>query len=139
LAFAAAAHTTLVVTTPEPTAITDAYAVIKTAHRQRPDLDARLIVNQAGDPDEGLHVYTRVANVCRKFLRLDLPYAGCLLRDPIVSQSVRLRRPFALDAKQSPAAVALSALAHRLDKHAAEPQAERTGLIKRMTARLVRG
>lgn len=126
----------LVVTTPDPTAITDAYAVIKAAHRQSPDFDARLLVNQAANPDEALQVYTRVANVCRKFLQLDVPYAGCLLSDNAVRDSVRLRKPFALDPRPTPAAMALSALAHRLDKHAAEPKRTRSGLIKRMTARL---
>ena len=86
-----AADRALIVTTPDPTAITDAYAVIKTAHRQYANLDARLLVNQANDPDEARQVYTRVANVCHKFLT-DLSYAGCVLSDPFVRESIR-RRP----------------------------------------------
>jgi len=134
-----AADRVLIVTTPDPTAITDAYAVIKTAHRQNNELDARLLVNQAGDPNEARQVYTRVANVCGKFLGLDLPYAGCMLNDPFVRESIRNRRPFALDPRQAQATVALSALAHRLDKHAAEPEQSRGGLLRRMTTRLVGG
>ena len=129
----------LIVTTPDPTAITDAYAVIKTAHRQNTNLDVRLLVNQADDLEEGHQVYTRVANVCRKFLGVDVPYAGCVLSDPQVRASIRNRRPFALDGKQSQATLALSALAHRLDKHAAEPEPTRSGLLRRMTTRLVGG
>ena len=138
LGLLAAADRVLVVTTPDPTAITDAYAVIKTAYRKHPGLDARLLVNQADNPDEALQVYTRVANVCHKFLQLDLPYAGCMLRDSAVSDSVRARRPFTLDPRPTPASVALNALAHRLDKHATEPQNERSGLLRRMAARLSR-
>lgn len=134
-----AADRALIVTTPDPTAITDAYAVIKTAHRQYANLDARLLVNQANDPDEARQVYTRLANVCHKFLGLDLSYAGCVLSDPFVRESIRNRRPFALDPRQAQATVALSALAHRLDKHAAEPAPSRGGLIRRMTSRLVGG
>jgi len=136
LGFIAAADRVLVVTTPDPTAITDAYALLKTAYRQHPDLDARVLVNQASDPTEAHQVYTRIANVCRKFLDLDVPYAGCLLSDSTVRDSVRNRRPFALDSRQTPATIALNALAHRLDKHAAEPQAARGGLLRRMTALL---
>lgn len=132
-----AADRALIVTTPDPTAITDAYAVIKTAHRQHPHLDAKLLVNQANDVDEARQVYARVANVCRKFLGLDVPYAGCLLSDSFVRESIRNRRPFALDTKQNHATIALSALAHRLDKHAAEPESARGGLLRRMTSRLV--
>ncbi len=134
LGLLAASDRVLTVTTPDPTAITDAYAVIKTAYRDRPDLDVRLLVNQATDHDEALQVYTRVANVCRKFLDLDVVYAGYMLRDASVSASVRSRKPFALDPRQTPPAVALSALAHRLDQHAADPTAKRAGLIHRMTA-----
>lgn len=139
LGLLSAADRVLIVTTPDPTAITDAYAVIKTAYRQHPGLDARLLVNQATDPEEGSQVYSRVANVCRKFLGLDVPYAGCLLSDPVVRDSVRSRRPFTLDHRQAPATVALNALAHRLDKHAAEPEQARAGLLRRMTAKLVGG
>lgn len=138
LCMLAAADRVLVVTTPDPTSITDAYAVIKTAHRDHPGLDARLLVNQADNPEEALQVYTRVSNVCRKFLELDVPYAGCMLRDSAVSDSVRARRPFTLDPRPTPASVALNALAHRLDKHAAEPQLQRGGIFRRMAARLAR-
>ncbi|MFN3166310.1 MAG: MinD/ParA family protein [Phycisphaeraceae bacterium] len=133
-----AADRALIVTTPDPTAITDAYAVIKTAHRQRPNLAINLLVNQAADQDEARQVYTRVANVCRKFLALDVVYAGYMLRDPAVSDSVRARRPFALDQRQTPATIALSALAHRLDQHAADPANKRGGLLHRMTAWIAR-
>jgi flagellar biosynthesis protein FlhG len=138
LGFLAAADRALFVTTPDPTAITDVYAVIKTARRQHARLDATLLVNQASDPDEASQVYTRVANVCQKFLGLDLPYAGCLLSDTLVRESIRKRRPFALDDRHSQAYVSLSALAHRLDKYAAEPEPSRAGLLRRMT-RLVGG
>lgn len=133
LGWLAAADRSLIVTTPDPTSITDAYAVIKTAHRQRPNFDVRLLVNQAGDQDEARQVYTRVASVCRKFLDLDVIYAGFMLRDEAVSQSVRSRQPFALGDRQTPATLALSALAHRLDQHAADPAQARGGLLRRMT------
>lgn len=139
LSLLAAADRVLIVTTPDPTAITDAYAVIKTAHRLCPSLDARLLVNQANDLEEAHQVYTRVANVCRKFLGMDLPYAGGMLSDPIVRESIRQRRPFALDLRQTQATNTLSALAHRLDKHATEPQQARGSLLRRMTSRLVGG
>lgn len=139
LSLLAAADRVLIVTTPDPTAITDAYAVIKTAHRQHPALDVRLLVNQASDSEEARQVYTRVANVCRKFLGLDVSYAGCLLSDQFVRDSIRNRKPFALDPRQNHATIAISALAHRLDKHAAEPESSRGGLLRRMTTRLVGG
>ena len=137
LGFLAAAERVLVVTTPDPTSITDAYAVIKTAHRQSPDIDIRLLVNVAFDQDEARQVYDRVANVCQKFLGLQITYAGYLPSDPKVRASVRMRLPFVLGERDAPAAIAMNALAHRLDKHAAEPS-QRGGLLRRMTTWLSR-
>lgn len=138
LGFLVAAERVLVVTTPDPTAITDAYAVIKTAHRQRPDLDVRLLVNMVHDQDDARQVYTRVANVCEKFLGLNITYAGFLPMDAQVRASVRMRLPFVLGERTSPAAIGMNALAHRLDKHAAEPSRRNGGLLRRMTTWLSR-
>lgn len=137
LGFLVAAERVLVVTTPDPTAITDAYAVIKTAHRKRPDLDVRLLVNMATDADEGRQVFQRVSNVCTKFLGLGITYAGFLPMDQGVRASVRMRLPFVLGERTTPAAIGMNALAHRLDKHAAEPS-RRGGLLRRMTTWLSR-
>lgn len=138
LGFLLAAQQILVVTTPDPTSITDAYAVIKTAHRQRADLDVRLLVNMVGDHDEARQVYHRIANVCRKFLNLGVSYAGHMPYAPGVRASVRSRRPFVIEDRTTPAAMCMNALAHRLDKHAAEPRAHGGGLLKRMTNWLTR-
>ncbi|XAL99049.1 MinD/ParA family protein [Phycisphaeraceae bacterium D3-23] len=137
LGFLVATESVLVVTTPDPTAITDAYAVIKTAHRQRPDIDVRLLVNLAQDADEARQVFVRVSNVCTKFLGMQVSYAGFLPSDPEVRASVRMRLPFVLGERTSPAAIGMNALAHRLDKHAAEPRRS-GGLLRRMSTWLSR-
>jgi len=132
LSFAAAAEQVLVVTTPEPTAVTDAYAVIKTLRRhtdQTPDM--RLVVNMARQAGEGREVHARISAVCRKFLKLDLGYAGHIALDPRVPASVRRRRPFVLDAPTSEAAACITQLAHRLERDAADPR-EGVGLLQRM-------
>jgi len=138
LGFLIATQRILVVTTPDPTAITDAYAVIKTAHRQQQDLDVRLLVNMAGDHDEARQVYQRISNVCRKFLGLSIVYAGYVPMDPVVRESIRERKPFVIDNRQVPAAICLNALAHRLDRHAQEPRPAGGGLLRRMTTWLTR-
>ena len=138
LGFLVAAERVLVVTTPDPTAIADAYAVIKTTHRQQPDLNIRLLVNMAQDQDEGREVFERVSNVCSRFLGLNITYAGFLPMDPQVRASIRMRLPFVLGERTTPAAICMNALAHRLDKHAAEPRRQSGGLLRRMTTWLAR-
>ncbi len=131
LSFASGTDEMLVVTTPEPTAITDAYAMIKTVARQRHGLDVRVLVNMVRDAPEGRAVYERIGAVSRKFLNLDLHYAGHMLADPRVGVAVRRRRPFMLDSPHCEAAMCIGQLAHRMDRTAAEPRG--AGLLERIS------
>jgi flagellar biosynthesis protein FlhG len=130
LGFFLAADEQVVVTTPEPTAMADAYALIKTANRQSQDLDIRVLVNLVRDPAEGRAVYDRLDAVCRRFLNLHVRYAGHVSLDPRVTLAVRRRRPFVLEYPTCDASACIGQLAHRLDRHAAEPRGE--GLLRRM-------
>ena len=78
LSFLLSADQLLVVTTPEPTAVTDAYAVIKIVARRRNDVDVRVLVNMAKDSDEGRTVFKRIDAVCRQFLDLTTQYAQAM-------------------------------------------------------------
>ena len=102
--FASAADEVIVVTTPEPTAITDGYAMIKTASRQKGCGPIRLIVNQAGDRTEAGKVAERLRMVSRRFLGLDVDTLGYVLHDERVGLSVRRRRPFILEFPRGPGA-----------------------------------
>ncbi|MBL4575801.1 MAG: MinD/ParA family protein [Opitutaceae bacterium] len=135
LGFLVAADQILVVTTPEPTAITDAYAVIKTVCRHGEDLDIRLLVNMVRDEREARAVYDRVAGVCNRFLGVAPRYAGHILSDPRVPHAVRRRQPFVLEHPASPASMCMHRLAHRIDRHASSPRGH--GLLRRMAAWLV--
>jgi flagellar biosynthesis protein FlhG len=135
LSFLLAADQVLVVTTSEPTAITDAYALIKTLARQRPAAALRLVTNMAADAEAGRAVAGRIDEVCRRFLHWPAPFAGHVVRDPRVASSVRQRQPLSASTPDAPAARCFSTLAHRLDRAATEP-ATRRPLIKRLANRL---
>lgn len=124
LGFAVSADQLLVVTTPEPTAMTDAYAVIKTVYRQRQDCDVAVLVNLVHGEGEARAVFEKIHLVCRKFLKLNVRYAGHLVRDDRVAKGVRLRRPFVLDSPKCAASECITQLAHRLDCHAVEPRGD---------------
>ena len=130
MSFLAGADQVLVVTTPEPTSVTDAYAVIKVASRHRDDLDASVLVNMTHDAVEGRAVYERLEAVSKRFLRLSPQFAGFVPFDARVSQAVRHRRPFVLEAPGCEASVSIGQLAHRIDRHATEPRGQ--GLLRRM-------
>src|SRR5690348_2724885 len=91
LAFTRAADHVLVVTTPEPTAITDAYAVVKVITRDNADRRISLLVNQARNANEARIVHERIAKVARQFLSVSVFDAGHIPMDEQVSLAVRKR------------------------------------------------
>ncbi len=131
LSFVLAADEVLMVTTAEPTAATDAYALIKTVMRKRDDVAVDLLVNMARDRQEAKRVYDRINAVCRRFLGRSLRDAGHVLHDPRVAHAVRVRRPFVLGEPDGPASVCVTRLAHMLDRHAKEVR--EIGFFRRVT------
>ena len=123
LSFTRAADHVLVVTTPEPTAITDAYAVVKVLHRDAGGADPEalerrisLLVNQARTPAEARVVHDRIAKVARQFLGVSVYDGGHVLADEAVPAAVRARTPFVLANPKSPASHCIAQLAMRLEQ-----------------------
>jgi flagellar biosynthesis protein FlhG len=131
LGFAAAAHTTLVATTPEPTAVTDAYGMVKSLLRESPDVRIRLIVNMASGLEEAQGVYERMNRVVSSFLKQSIEFGGWVPLDPTVTAAVRYRLPFSLATPDSPATLAVRGLAERL--LGCEPEPKR-GFFGRLAA-----
>lgn len=85
------ASTNLVVTTPEPHAITDAYALIKVLSECEDVPEIAVAVNQARSEDEGRRVYDRLCEVAAKFLSARLVFAGSIPADNAVAKAVMAR------------------------------------------------
>src|SRR5271170_4362568 len=103
-----AADHVLVVTTPEPTAITDAYAVIKVISRDAPDRPLSLLVNQVRQQGEGRLVYERIAKVAKQFLSVHVLDAGFVPSDAEVPAAVRRRTPFLISNPRCPASMGIT-------------------------------
>jgi flagellar biosynthesis protein FlhG len=103
LKFILAAEETIVITTPEPTAITDAYAVIKMVHAIDSSVSFRLVVNRVSEWSEGKRTADKIGMVARQFLDLDIPLLGCIEDDPNVSKAVKKQIPFSIAYPHSPA------------------------------------
>lgn len=137
--FATSADTVLVVCTPEPTAITDAYGAIKTIATRTADADIRLIVNMAGCQSEGVTVHRRIDNVARKHLGREIPLAGIVPFDFSIRTAVKRRRLLIQDAPKSRAMVAIRTIARGLDDLLPESETTRrsVGFLQRLLRPMV--
>lgn len=92
-AFAVAADEVLLVATPEPSSIVDAYAMLKTLVSLRGNVQVRLVVNQAINQQQAQAVTAKLWRVALNYLGRPLPCAGWIPRDPHVGQAVMQSRP----------------------------------------------
>lgn len=126
--FLEVASVVLVVVTPEPPSIADAYALIKSLGRRSPAAalppqDIRLVVNQVSEPAEGERVHGRMARVCREFLSLSLPLEGIIPHDPALRRAVMERRDVVRAEPDCPSARSLRLLAESLARRVGGPLA----------------
>ncbi|WP_255437561.1 MinD/ParA family protein [Thalassobacillus sp. CUG 92003] len=96
LAFISAADETIVVTTPEPTSITDAYAMIKHINLRNKHALIHLLINRVDSEKEGRRAFTRLQSVVSRFLECDVILLGILPDDKHVKQAVSEQTPFIL-------------------------------------------
>lgn len=111
LAHLAAASTLLLVTTPEVTALSDAYALFKHARSLNPALRVGAVVNRAADAAEAAAAWERFESVSRRFLQAAPENVAWVPADPAVGRSVQARRPVGLGEPSSPAALAMARVA----------------------------
>ena len=116
LSFTRAADHVLIVTTPEPTAITDAYAVVKVLSRDGGERRVSLLVNQVRTQNEAKVVHGRIAQVAKQFLGVSVLDAGHVVSDEAVPQAVRRRVPFVIGSPRCAAAQCVAQLAMRLQQ-----------------------
>ena len=107
LSFVLASNEILLITTPEPTAITDAYAMIKALSRKKKDLNIKLLVNLSNSREEAELTMKKIASVTHRFLNINVQYLGYLLQDPNIPIAARLQRTFV---KEYPNTTATSCL-----------------------------
>ncbi|MDY0389336.1 MAG: MinD/ParA family protein [Desulfobulbus oligotrophicus] len=87
--FNTAAQEILVVTTPDPTAITDAYALMKLLSTQHYEKRFSLIVNCIKSEEEALDVYRKLTMVANRYLDISIDYIGSIPRDRLMIDAIR--------------------------------------------------
>lgn len=104
----------MVVTSYEPTAIVDAYAVIKLLMTADPDREVGVVVNAARDADQGELVFRQLSAAATRFLGVRLRYYGFIIRDTAVGESVLEQRPVVSRLPDAPASRCFRRLALRV-------------------------
>ncbi len=104
----------LLVTTADPSALTDAYSLLKAAYRdprfQRQETKISVLVNRAGSEDEGRMVFEKLSSVVGQFLEGELCYAGSIPQDRMLERAVRQQKTVSLDAPAAKSSRAFEAL-----------------------------
>ncbi|MDF2904024.1 MAG: cobyrinic acid a,c-diamide synthase [Bacillus sp. (in: firmicutes)] len=103
----------ILVTTPEPTSMADAYSVVKILHSQKPSLEFQLIINRVSNPREGMEVASKFKIAVHSFLNKELKIFGAIPEDAAVMQAVLKQIPFYLATPRAPASIMLKKLAER--------------------------
>jgi flagellar biosynthesis protein FlhG len=114
--FNRAAGETLVVVTPEPTSLTDAYALIKILFQHYAKKKFLLVVNMVKNRAEGEEVYRRLNRATDHFLNLALDYLGCIPEDANFKKAVKKQSLLVDLFPQSPATLALGELAAKIEE-----------------------
>ena len=135
MSFLYAANEVIVVTTPEPTSLTDAYAIIKLLS-QRKDCQVRVLVNRAQSQWEAEATYEKISKAANRFLGFAISFLGWVPEDPTVSQSVKRQKAFILEYANCPAALAVRQIATQLFPSGIAPKSD-SG-VKAFFARLAR-
>ena len=114
LDFNATAQEILVVVSPEPTSLTDAYALMKVLSLKYSVKHCQLLVNQAASDQEGRDMYRQLNLVAERFLDISVQYFGCVLFDEKVTKSVRQQQILIELYPDSPASKCFGMLAKKI-------------------------
>ncbi|HBF36656.1 MAG TPA: ATP-binding protein [Firmicutes bacterium] len=132
LQFVLAAREVIIVTTPEPTAITDAYGIIKVVASTDPTTLIWLVVNMVKNESEGTQVVDRLATVSKRFLGVDLFPLGYIPYDPIIPRAVKEQQPFLISHPRSMAGQSMSQIALNLLNNGMEFAPHTTSFFDRL-------
>lgn len=112
--FNMAAKEIIIVISPEPTSLTDAYALIKLLYQGHDEKRIMLLANMVSNAEEAMQVYQKVGRATEHFLGLKVEYLGYILRDDKVGDAVRRQKPFTEIYPQARASQCINAIAKKI-------------------------
>lgn len=115
LSFNGASQEIVCIVTPEPTSLTDAYALIKVLSRRFGERSINVLVNNVASERMATETFKRFDEVVHQYLNVELQYLGWIPQDPIVSKATRIQRPFYLEYPSEPASKGIEKITSSLE------------------------
>jgi len=113
--FCLGAQDIVVVVTPEPTSLTDSYALIKVLYTKYQEKNFNILINNVSGESEAKEVFRRLQLVTERFLNLSIDYLGFIPHDISITKAVKIQNPVLLRYPNSPSSRAFVELARRID------------------------
>ncbi len=118
LEFLVASGEILIMTTPEPTSITDSYSLLKALSRHpryvQANTQVKMIANRVEKEEEGQILYKKLYAVVQRFLKLPMSYLGSIPQDPKLSKAVMQQVPVSIADPNAKSSLAYERIAARL-------------------------
>lgn len=132
LEFLVASGEVLLVTTPEPTSITDSYSLLKALNRHprysRDYTEIKVIANKVDSEQEGQTLFDKLNIVVSRYLKMPITYLGMIPQDAQLSKAVMQQTPVSIQNPQSRSAFAYEVMAAKLMNVEAAPRTQRRGM-----------
>lgn len=132
LAFIACSEETIVITTPEPTSLTDAYSLIKATDHFKLTNTANVIVNRAFSIKDGEETYNKLKRAVEKFLTIKVNYLGSISEDRKLVEGVRAQVPFTILHPKCDASKSIERISNKLIGNASVENMGVEGLFKKL-------
>lgn len=134
LEFVLASTEVLLVATPEPTSITDAYALLKALNRKeefsKEDTSIKMISNRVKNEQEGQSLYEKMSVVSDKFLHIPIEYLGPVPMDDQISKAVMRQKPVSVINPEAASAKAIKQIAEKILELETEETSEKRGMFQ---------
>ena len=112
--FLLAADKCIIVTTPEPTSVTDAYGIIKVLSKNEKKENIELVINRCENARQGKYIAEKIKNIASDYLDLEIKSLGMVFQDEQVSRSVLSRKPFIIKNPRGESSLCIESIANKL-------------------------
>ncbi len=132
VSFLLGAHKIILVITPDPASITDAYAVIKVVRSVDKEIPIFMTSNMVSSADEGEILFKKMNLMVQKFLESRIMFGGSILRDDLIGRSIKVQKPFVLHHPNSGSTTAIRVLNRRVLHASSSAGTDSNNLFERL-------